>query len=125
MAARWSREGRRHVRYPPKTLHKRAQSQPPRTGTCVPPFDVEFPNFESTAPSHHRRNLDRFCLINPGRPAGSADCSNHFDASIAGKTYVNLNDLGCERIVGAGRPRKIIFLSAAAGRSNRSGFRRM
>jgi hypothetical protein len=87
-------------------MHKRAQPQPPRTGTCVPPFDVEFPNFESTASSHQPR---LFCLIKPGRPAGSADCSNHFDASIAGKTYVNLNDLGCERIVGAGRPRTIIF----------------
>src|SRR6516164_1538050 len=92
-----------------KTLHKRAQPQPPRTGTCVSPFDVEFPNFESTAPSHHRRNLDCFCLITPGRPARSAECSNHFDASIAGKTYVNLNDLGCERIVGAGRPRTLFF----------------
>jgi hypothetical protein len=49
------------------------------------------------------------CLIAPGWAAGSADCSNHFDATIAGKTYVKLNDLGCERIVGAGRPRMIIF----------------
>jgi hypothetical protein len=48
-----------------------------------------------------------------------------FDASIAGKTYVNLNDLGCERIIDAGRPRTIVFLGAATGRSDRSGFRRM
>src|SRR5262249_16454636 len=109
LAARWNRGGRRQFRYPPKALHKRAQPRPPRTGTCVPPFDVEFPSFESTAPSHHRRNLDCFCLITPDRPAGSAECSNHFDASIAGKTYVNLNDLGCERIVGAGRPRTLFF----------------
>jgi hypothetical protein len=26
-----------------------------------------------------------------------SDRRDHFDASITGKTYVNLNDLGCER----------------------------
>src|SRR5262249_61617825 len=71
--------------------------------------------------SSHQPRL--FCLITPGRPAGSADCSNHFDASIAGKTYRNLNDLGCERIIGAGRPRTNYFLRAATGRSDRPGFR--
>jgi len=48
-----------------------------------------------------------------------------FDASIAGKTYVNLNDLGCDRIIDASRPRTIVFLGAATGRSDRPGFRRM
>jgi hypothetical protein len=57
--------------------------------------------------------------------AGSFNRRDHFDASIAGKTHVNLNDRGCERIIDAGRPRTIIFLSAATGRSERSGFRRM
>jgi len=56
---------------------------------------------------------------------GSFDRRDYFDASIAGKTYVNLNDLGCERIIDAGRPRTIVFLGAATGRSDRSGFRRM
>src|SRR5262245_22446412 len=37
----------------------------------------------------------------------------------------DLNDLGCERIIDAGRPRTIIFSSAATGRSDRRGFRRM
>jgi hypothetical protein len=60
-----------------------------------------------------------------GWGAGSFDRRDHFDASIAGKTYVNLNDLGCGRIIDAGRPRTIVFLSAASGRSDRSGFRRM
>ena len=61
----------------------------------------------STAVSHRRR-LD--CLSDrTGLDAGSFDHRDHFDASIAGKTYVKLNDLGCERIIGAGRPRMIIF----------------
>jgi len=37
------------------------------------------------------------------------DRRDHVHATIAGKTYVKLNDLGCERIIGAGRPRMIIF----------------
>jgi hypothetical protein len=77
----------------------------------------------STALSHRRR-LD--CLSDgTGLGADSFDRRDHFDASIAGKTYVNLNDLGCERIIDPGRPRTIIFLSAATGRSDRPGFRRM
>jgi hypothetical protein len=54
--------------------------------------------------------------------AGSFDRRDHFDASIAGKTYVKLNDRGCERIIDAGRPRTTIFLSAATGRSERLAF---
>jgi len=41
--------------------------------------------------------------------AGLLDRRDHVHATIAGKTYVKLNDLGCERIIGAGRPRMIIF----------------
>jgi hypothetical protein len=64
----------------------------------------------STALSQRRR-LD--CLSDgTGLGAGSfdrPDRRDHFDASIAGKTYVNLNDLGCERIIDAGRPRTVVF----------------
>jgi hypothetical protein len=90
------------VIHPKPCISERSRSRREPEHACLP-------STRSTVSSHNRRNLDCFCLITPGRPAGSAECSNHFDASIAGKTYVNLNDLGCERIVGAGRPRTLFF----------------
>jgi len=45
----------------------------------------------------------------PAWARGSFDRRDHFDASIAGKTYVNLNDLGCERIIDAGAREQLFF----------------
>src|SRR5262249_4569090 len=109
------------VIHPKPCTSERSRSRREPEHACLP-STLNFRMSSSTVSSHQPR---LFCLITPGRPAGSADCSNHFGASIAGKTYVNLNDLGCERIIGAGRPRTNYFLRAATGRSDRPGFRRV
>ncbi len=69
------------------------------------PFDVGFSNFEfdGLTPSSTSTSIVLLDHTWVGMPAGSADCSNHFDASIAAKTYVKLNDGGGERIIDAGR----------------------
>jgi len=93
--------------HPKPCISERSRSRREPEHACLP-STLNFRIF-SRRP---RATIDATSIVlsnRTGSPAGSADCSNHFDASIAGKTYVNLNDLGCERIIDAGPPANIIF----------------